>query len=243
MQVKWISFNLYLTLHRSRTRELPGNYPFYVQLTYIDAFTQKWRQPAFDLATAVYDELGKQLKALAQKHFHGFGRGLLEQRIKTILLQWARECLTRTEEKIQWLLEVESRPYSLNTAYLKNYQAGFLEYYRDARNTQHNQLRGWRAFNSSNAQRDTYIANAIAALERLNLTVVPNELYRLLPQDMYEPALKIMSDVRAYFQGMSQNLWPFVFCYSACSVLQALHRQHPPGHRSGTHLWHFAWDY
>src|SRR5690349_1280972 len=98
--------SVHLMLRRARTRELPGNYPFYVQLQYIDDFTQKWRQPALDLANSVYDELGGQLKLLAHKHLGAFGRGLLEQRVKVILLQHARDALTRAEEKIQWLLEL-----------------------------------------------------------------------------------------------------------------------------------------
>ena len=67
---------------RARTRELPGNYPFVVQKTFIDAAIKEWRTPSLILCKTVHAALSEHVKKLVNKHFGEFGQGHLEQRIK-----------------------------------------------------------------------------------------------------------------------------------------------------------------
>lgn len=73
-----------LLLCRARTRELPGNYPFVVQQTYITSVIEQWRTPAHILCKTVFSILTEHVKTLVQRHFEAFGQGSLEQRVKFV---------------------------------------------------------------------------------------------------------------------------------------------------------------
>ena len=44
-----------------------------------------------------------------------------------------QECFKRAEDRILWLLDVESLPFTLNQHYLSDYKTKFLAYYQEAR--------------------------------------------------------------------------------------------------------------
>ena len=44
--------------------------------------------------------------------------------------------LEQTEARIDWLVKLEARPYTLNTHYLSDYTEKFLAYYKGARGKQ-----------------------------------------------------------------------------------------------------------
>lgn len=67
-----------------RTRELPGNYPFVVQQSYINECVGKWREPAQSLLQSTYNTLSAQLRQIIRHHFAHFGHGMLEHRIRYI---------------------------------------------------------------------------------------------------------------------------------------------------------------
>ena len=55
---------------------------------------------------------------------------------------------------------------------------------------------------TSNTSQPTGIAKIMAGLAEVGMSgIKPEELPKLLPSDNMEPALVIMADVRAYFQG------------------------------------------
>lgn len=66
---------------RARTRELPGNYPFVVQKTFIERIVAEWRAPARVLCKAVYGIVLDHTRRIVTEHFHHFGMGHLEQRV------------------------------------------------------------------------------------------------------------------------------------------------------------------
>ena len=68
------------------TRELPGNYPFVVQKTFIESIIKEWHTLAMSLCNTVHTTLSGHLKKLVHKHFHEFGQGRLEQRVKCVFL-------------------------------------------------------------------------------------------------------------------------------------------------------------
>ena len=78
---------------RARTRELPGNYPFVVQETFIKAIVKQWDKPMEELCNVVFALLVKHVQKLVTKHFGLFGQGGLEQRVKSAY-HWSDEPLT-----------------------------------------------------------------------------------------------------------------------------------------------------
>lgn len=72
-------------VHRSRSRELPGNFPFVVQREYIKDILTKWEGPAMRLCEKVFQILMEHTRELVHRHFSTFGQGLLEQQIQLVL--------------------------------------------------------------------------------------------------------------------------------------------------------------
>ena len=78
-QLRILELNL---LDRARTRELPDNYPFVVQQSYISDVTGKWLKPALILFDEVDHVLANHVRDLVSKHFQHFGRGNLERMVQ-----------------------------------------------------------------------------------------------------------------------------------------------------------------
>ncbi|KAG5730381.1 Interferon-induced GTP-binding protein Mx [Termitomyces sp. T112] len=199
----------------ARTRELPGNYPFVVQETYIKAIIKKWRTPAQALCHAVYSTLGQHVQKLIQLHLGAFGQGQLAQRVKVILQDHLNKCMERAEERIDWLMKLEDRPFSLNTHYLADYKDKFLAHYRTAREKDRNPqlmaaIEQYNPLSNSSVSHPnsglpppapTGIAKVLSGLVEMGILGVRFEaLAKLIESDGMEPALVIMADVRAYFQ-------------------------------------------
>ncbi|KAG6883980.1 hypothetical protein C0993_002309 [Termitomyces sp. T159_Od127] len=200
----------------ARTRELPGSYPFVVQESFIRAIIKKWRVPAQILCRTVYLMLGEHVQKLAQLHLGAFGQGQLAQRVKVLLHSHLNECMERAEERIDWLIKLEDRPFSLNTHYLTDYKEKFFAHYRAAREKDRNPklmnaIQQYSPSPSSLIFKNSYAASppvqtgiekALAGLVEAGLVGLrPEDLARLIEPDGMEPALAIMADVRAYFQG------------------------------------------
>ena len=127
--------------------------------------------------------------------------------------QHVSQCMERAEERISWLLALEDRPFTMNNHYLSDYRSKFLAHYRGARESyqqpdvmrtiqSYSSTQAARAYQFSNGQ-PTGIAKVIASLAEIGMGGIRAEdLAKLFPPDKMEPALEIMADVRAYFQGM-----------------------------------------
>jgi hypothetical protein len=199
---------------RARTRELPGCYPFVVQASFIKTIIKQWDSPARVFCKTVFVLLMEHVKKLVTAHFGSFGQGGLEQRVKSVIHSLAatstygcrvlmqdhiQKCMGRAEERVVWLLALEDRPFSLNTHYLADYQradnanltSAIMTYAAPARDT-------------TRGASPTGIAKVLAGLVEIGMhNVKPEDLAKLIPPDVMEPALGIMADVRAYFQGTS----------------------------------------
>ncbi|KAG6374238.1 hypothetical protein JVT61DRAFT_4247 [Boletus reticuloceps] len=118
----------------ARTPELPDNYPFVVQRAYIKEITQKWSMPAMiffeDVFAILKDDLAKPVDA----HFAHMGNGNAKQAIQMIVNDHLDEAAIRTKDRIQWLLELEQNPTTLNTHYYADYRDKFLVHYKAALN-------------------------------------------------------------------------------------------------------------
>lgn len=137
---------------------------------------------------------------------------------RTIIQTHINECVHRAEAKVTWLLAVKDRPFSLNTHYLSDYKSKFLAHYKGSRGKyERSDLStiideyvpdvslGGKTGGKTSAfpPPPTGIAKILAGLAEIGLHgIKPEDLPKLLPPDRMEPALTIMADVRAYFQGL-----------------------------------------
>ena len=164
----------------------------------------------------MYNTLSLQLKALVKTHFQSFGQGHLEQRIRAILQQHLKECYEGAQRSIDWVISLENRPFSTNEHYFFDYREKFLAHYRGTRQKQRNGslVKSITSYihqeNVDNQPQDEEpplrgIAKVLSGLAELGFQgIVAENLIKLLPADEMEPALTIMADSRAYFQGGSQ---------------------------------------
>lgn len=121
------------------------------------------------------------------------------------------DCGNRTKQQINWLMNIEKRPFTLNNHYYSDYKDKFMSYYRGCRQKYGESqltknLQGYKPYTPNNYTSATPFQNGmtqvIANLPQVGITgVQPVDLVRLLPPDPMEPALSIMAGVRAYFQG------------------------------------------
>ncbi|KAG0692056.1 P-loop containing nucleoside triphosphate hydrolase protein [Suillus ampliporus] len=188
---------------RARTRELPDNYPFIVQKTYIEEFTEKWALPSTVLCDAVYNILKKDLSDLVHEHFGKMGRGGALHSVLMIVYEHLDAATKRAQEKVDWLLELEKAPTTLNVHYYSDYRDKFLAYYKGCRDEGDltKKLQNYRA--PAGSPETTFqqgINKALAGLNEAGVSVHASDLPKLLPVDPMEPALVIMAGVRAYFQ-------------------------------------------
>jgi hypothetical protein len=168
-----------------------------------------------------------------------------------IIQDHLNSCLARAEERINWLVDLEDKAFSLNTHYLSDYKSKFIAYYRSARNQSNfadvmNTINTYTPpaspspYNSKQSSPSLYgISKALSGLSEMGLNgIQANDLAKLLKTDNMEPAIEIMADVRAYFQGNGLVFW-VPLCTDTtfgCSRLQTLYRQHSNGYRPGTYL-------
>ena len=128
-----------------------------------------------------------------------------------------KRCQAEAEARVEWLLQLESSPFSLNTQYLSDYRFKFLAYYKAAREKyeksdllthidNHNSsalnLTAKGRYATTSGTQLTGIAKILSGLSEIGLSGIKAEdLANLLPPDRMAPALEIMAEVRAYFQG------------------------------------------
>jgi hypothetical protein len=111
----------------------------------------------------------------------------------------------RAKEKVDWLLELEKAPTTLNVHYYSDYKEKFLAYYKGCRDEGEltKKLQNYRAphTHQTGATFQQGIFKALAGLNDAGIVALASDLPKLLPIDTMEPALAIMAGVRAYFQG------------------------------------------
>ncbi|KAG8994201.1 hypothetical protein FRB90_000509 [Tulasnella sp. 427] len=185
---------------RSRTRELPGNYPFAVKVTYINETNRSWRDLAENCFGKVQDIMGDHMRRLVQDHFGRYAHGgLLEAVSKVVKEQSARrEAMTRM--KIEHICQGEDRPSTQNEDYFFHFRSKLLVKYKAAyRRSKSYDGELFVDIPSHEVRQRT--DEAIAALARLNIHgVQANDLVKLFPEHEMDPALEIMAEARAYFQ-------------------------------------------
>ncbi|KAI6001270.1 P-loop containing nucleoside triphosphate hydrolase protein [Pisolithus albus] len=182
-----------------RTRELPDYYPFVVQADYILTIVNKWQEPADELFEIVNSIIRERVGKVVEKHFAHVGRGGVKQAVLMIVYDHLDEAAGRTKEKIDWLLQVERAPATLNTHYYTDYRDKFLAHYRGCRESGNNTMSNIRNI-TTNCHKSETVNKALSSLKELGISAEVDDLARLLPSDPLEVALGIMASVRGYFQ-------------------------------------------
>lgn len=132
-----------------------------------------------------------------------------------IIQQRTKECLDKTEERITWLLRTEEHPFSLNADFYNEQRAKYLaEYMGSYGNHNHSRVMDYlqdynngkrtvQAFvNNRYVDQPTGVAKVLVTLAEIGMADIKAEdLPKLFSCDQMHPALVIMADVRAYFEG------------------------------------------
>ncbi|KAG9036512.1 hypothetical protein FS837_001657 [Tulasnella sp. UAMH 9824] len=194
---------------RSRTRELPGNYPFSVKENLIVESVRQWGALAMECFEEVQEIVSRHVDRLIDGHFQKFAPGGLKEEVRLVTQQQIRECAAATIEKIEGLYKSECCPYTQNDHYFFAYRSKMLQRYKLI----HQQSLGkshlitaMRAHNPSESRgmdenQWNYLNQAITALQNFGVgSVKAEDFAKLLPEDDLSPALEIMAEVRAYFQ-------------------------------------------
>ena len=115
-----------------------------------------------------------------------------------------------TEQRINFLLEEEHEPFTMNDHYFMDYRSKFLGYYKGIR--QKSQTTFIDNLEGDGREARSAVSRVISGLSELGLHPVHrSSLPRLLPPDPMESAIEIMAEVRAYFQGSNHvpSLGPY----------------------------------
>lgn len=130
---------------------------------------------------------------------------------RVIMNKHIQEHMASAQAKIIWLLALEAQPFSLNTHYFTDYRSKFVAYYRGQRQryARPELSPAVDAFTNNRTAESTGLVNAaseavkrlMSAFAELSIDVSSAQLQKILAEDTMEPALCIMADVRAYFQG------------------------------------------
>lgn len=111
-----------------------------------------------------------------------------------------QRCADAAEQRMNFLLEEEQKPFTMNDHYFMDYRSKFLGHYKGIRQKSQNNLADKLESNEKEAK--LAVSRVISSLAELGLYHVDrSSLPRLLPPDPMEPAIEIMAEVRAYFQG------------------------------------------
>ncbi|KAI9508381.1 P-loop containing nucleoside triphosphate hydrolase protein [Russula earlei] len=185
------------------TRELPNNYPFIVQKEYIIAFVKEWDDPSQGLFISTVEKLKELTLCIVDKHFGPYTYGHLKQRVSNIVVTHLDRCSKETSKRVKFLLEVEKEPSTKNTHYFKDYRRKFLCFYnglyhKDSNDNFIERVQGQHYQSTAFAEA---LAVVMENLPKLGLRdVKPLELAILQTSEDSDGALRIMADVRAYFQ-------------------------------------------
>lgn len=187
------------------TRELPNNYPFIVQKKYIEAFVKQWDGPVQTLFTAIVEKVKEATLRVVDVHFGNYAHSRFKQWVSIIVIARLEQCSKETSKRIEFLLKVEEEPSTRNTSYFKDYRRKFLNFYSgvfhgDPNDCFIDRIQGHvRQSTEFSKALDTIMFNlpkiGFRNVKPLELAI----LFRARTEDT-DDALKIMADVRAYFQ-------------------------------------------
>jgi hypothetical protein len=189
----------------------------------VSQITEGWISPAYTFADEVHDIVVDFMTEVIAEHFAGYATGGLQQHVTYVCLvtvynihgltrhsvivnEHIRNCAEEARSRIKWLLSLEDTPFTLNAHYYEDYKEKFHKYFKSVFDANHDEGLGvnFHTFKSADAeehQRDA-MSEILRGLNTFGLSnVSPADLAKLLPPNHRESALKVMAEVRAYYQG------------------------------------------
>lgn len=126
--------------------------------------------------------------------------------ISNIVVDHLDQCSKDTSDLIKLFLKVEMEPSTKNTNYFRDYHRKFLSFYKGLFHKDSNDhfVERVQARVNQSPEFTKALDNIMSNLPKIGFhNVAPLELAVLQTSEESDDALKIMADVRAYFQGMS----------------------------------------
>jgi hypothetical protein len=123
-----------------------------------------------------------------------------------IVAEHIQTCAAAARSYIRWLLSLEDPLFTINLDNWANYRDQFYHYYKSVYNTTHTGGLGaiFHAFDLESATQEFQdsMNGILRGLNTFGLSnLAPVDLAKLVPPSDQEPALKVMAEVRAYYQG------------------------------------------
>lgn len=111
--------------------------------------------------------------------------------------------LSETHIQLNYMMALEDMPLTLNNHYYADYKDKFLNHYRASISSVYGQLQKFvPAVSEPPSTLEQGVTEMLSGAAKLGLTgLSPVDLARLAPIQSHERALRIMAEVRAYFQG------------------------------------------
>jgi hypothetical protein len=123
-------------------------------------------------------------------------------------MDFIKECADAAHDRLDWLLKLESSPFTLNNHYYADYKDKFFGYYKSVAFAEHGTFALAAALASGNFEKigekaKDALPEALAALAKAGLQgLQAADFAKLLPSHPeLERALGVMAEVRAYYQG------------------------------------------
>ncbi|PBK80191.1 hypothetical protein ARMGADRAFT_1003277 [Armillaria gallica] len=187
-------------IQRSVTRELPNNVPFDAKVVLITDFQHSWPSSVKSCFDDVRNTVLNTL--LSCVDHERIGRyDLLTHHLRSFVSEIISEQYASCHKILEAILEVELSPFTQNLHYLDSCSEKWLAKYKGARQERKSQPV------PAPAPTDKALA-ALAALGFTGLTA--EDLEKLHPVDEYETELKVMAEVRGYFQVSYKRIIDYV---------------------------------
>ncbi|KAB5589117.1 Myxovirus resistance protein [Ceratobasidium theobromae] len=192
----------------ARTRELPGEFPFAVTEELVTQTLKSWREPVQEVFVRAERIFVQRLTSLVEHHFGKHSHGGLRGIIQKTVLEQLEECKTKTLQELEFMLDMESLPFTLNSHYYLDYKEKFHKYYATSSINGSNLAQSLReeytpAYTKSRMERaEDPVGTALDNLRKAGFDGLKRQdLVKLLPADYsHKAALEIMASVRAYYQ-------------------------------------------
>ncbi|KZV84495.1 P-loop containing nucleoside triphosphate hydrolase protein [Exidia glandulosa HHB12029] len=180
---------------KSITRELPDNFPYVVTHEFITAIVKHWDQPAKALFIAVERKFSARVRVMMKDFFEQHNAGGLDQAVLSAVTKLLSQCREAAQQQLQWLLQVERDPFTLNDHYYAEYKRKYFGLYKLARQKKEHPL----LMSSPVPTTTSNLIDTVRMLNAAGLQCTKDDLPNLLKPDPMDYALRIMAEVRAYY--------------------------------------------
>lgn len=171
----------------AKTRELPYNTPYGAKKTLIVSSLESWEiiahQAIDDLRPAVFQVVEK----LLSNSFGRYTAGPLRNLAGVVVRDEIEKLFTTAKNHVDWLIQMESDPFTMNEHYLSSKQTIHLTRFKSERR---------KTEISSDPHQ---VTTALADLNLLGISTEEGKLPRLLDDDSYREELEVAAFVMAYW--------------------------------------------